>query len=95
MTANLTIADVTALNEIINAATTTAKVAWVNTDGDIRFGTARAITAAWGNSSYITSSHDIRDGYLRITSREGWENWLIVSDLMESYHDGHFRIYDW
>jgi hypothetical protein len=95
MTANLTIADVTALNELIVATTTTAKVALVTDDGSTLYGIARAITPASGSGNHIDRQTDLRDGWVWITTRTGFEVWHTVASLMEKYHDGEFRIYDW
>lgn len=81
----LTVADVYALNEVIAAASECAKVAWVNGDGDINYGTAR----------YVRYTDDVRQGDLRITTRSGMELWLGVADLVEMYHRDEFRRYDW
>lgn len=96
MTANLTVSDVSALAEITNACSETAKVAWVSDyNGEVFYGTARAITRANGSAMFIDRQTDVRDAWVWITMRGGWENWVSVQKLMDSYQRGEFQRYDW
>jgi hypothetical protein len=94
VTDTLTISDVNALAEIVAAAKSTAKIAWVSGGGGTHYGTARAITNGDG-PGFITSDTDLRDGYLWITTDMGWELWVPVRDLMQAFIDGTFSRYDW
>jgi|tagenome__1003787_1003787.scaffolds.fasta_scaffold20985677_10 hypothetical protein len=90
----LTMADLTALETISRAAITCARIAWVDrVTGRINYGTARSIGDENGN--FLRRDKDVRDGFLRITTRGGWEHFVRVRDLMPLVHSGHFAEYDW
>lgn len=91
----LTTADVFNLNSVIDAACQTARVAMVSDDGgEPLYGTARCISANDGGSG-TTTSKDVRDHYLRVTMRGGWERWFPVAELADKASRGEFLIYDW
>lgn len=99
MTEILTISDAIYLNQVIDAASQSAKVAWVNDEdaeaGDVRYGTARHIVQGPDDIGFLRNDQDVRNGYLRITSRTGMEVFLPVRDLMRMAAEGRFAIYDW
>lgn len=83
--ATLHVSDVLALAYIIEACATTAKVALADDDGVITYGHAR----------HVSYKNDVREGTVRITTRSGMERFLPVSFLVEAYHNGTFREYEW
>jgi hypothetical protein len=94
----LTTNDVMALGEIVEAAVRGAKVARVMPEGhyaagDIIHGIARSIGDS--NGFFLTNADDIRDGFLRVTTRGGTEVFWPVRDLMEENKQGAFARYDW
>jgi hypothetical protein len=92
----LTIADVIALGTVVDAASQSAKVAWVDPDtGDIRYGTARHIVVSPDNYGFLPRDTDVRDGYLRVTTRSGFDVALSVRALITLVQAGEFSIYDW
>ena len=92
---NITIPDVINLNTIVSVASESAKVAWADEDCVIHHGTARHIVKSPDNFGFLNRDEDIRDGYLRVTMRSGFERALKVSELMPKVADGTFLKYDW
>ena len=94
--APLTLAYTLALAEIVRAAQTTAKVARANHNGSVAYGTARSIGQdADHGFLFLGKDEDIRDAYLRVTTREGFEvAWPVVA-LMSEAEFGLFCLYDW
>jgi hypothetical protein len=94
MTTNqpFTLSDYNAVEPVIEAATKKARVARALDDGRVVKATARAITDRGGN---FLHGEDIREGYLWVTTREGWEQFWPIRVLMDEAPDGWFAIYDW
>lgn len=84
---------VTVLNRVLDAALFNKKVARAHTDGDIVYGIARRI----GDQSGSTlSDRDIRDQFLWVTTKTGFEVFWPVSELANELFDGTFSDdYDW
>lgn len=91
----LTIADVLALAEVVNAASQSAKVAYMGVGGDVVYGTARHIVGNPDTAGFLRHDQDIRAGYLRVTLKSGFEAFPTVGYLAEAYTRGEFQIYDW
>jgi hypothetical protein len=91
----LTVRDVVALQAIVEAAQRTAKVARATDDGEITYGTARGIVGDAERLGSLRTGQDLRDAYLRVTTRGGWETVWSVRVLMREYHVGCFAAYDW
>ena len=72
-----------------------AKVAWVNSQGEPCYGIARHIVAGPDNFGFLQGDVDVRDGYLRITSRTGFDHAISVRALMAMSGRGEFTHYDW
>jgi hypothetical protein len=83
------ISDVVALATIVNAAQTTAKVARAGDGCDVVYGHARYLQAVDGPTNNIMKMA------LRVTTREGWEVFWPVSELVEQAKCGEFTPYDW
>lgn len=95
MPENLTIAEVFQLHTILDAAASTAPVRWLD-DDDITIleGTARHIVAGSEPSRwhFIDRSTDVRDAFLRITTRGGWDRAVPVRRLMRLVAEGGFAV---
>lgn len=95
----LSVSDIERLYEILRVAQGTMKVARAMNggpgyqDGDIVYGTARYICAPSG--AFLRSDEDVRDGYLRVTTDNGWDVFWPVRDLMPEVASGEFRQYNW
>jgi hypothetical protein len=89
----LTAGTVLAIAEILGAIG--HRIALVNDDGDIVYGHARGITTGDGVAGFIGRGRDIRDGFLWVTTRNGFESWYPVRALIASYARDEFRRYDW
>lgn len=89
MTGLLTTTDASALAAIINAAVTNQQVGRL-IDEKVVVGTARNIGDENGN--FLDGQTDIRDGYLHVTMRAGWEVFWAVRDLMPQYLTGEFVV---
>lgn len=96
MTDVLTGADVIHLSTIVDAASRSAKVRWLdNTDKEtIREGTARHIVAGEDPSQwyFVGSKQDIRDSFLRITTTTGLDTTVPVRWLMKMVAEGGFAV---
>lgn len=93
MSDTLTIADVVALDVIVRAASTCAKVARL-VDGDVVYGHARSIGNVSG--TFVQTGEDVRDAFLRVTTQGGFEAFWPVRDLMPQAATGEFVApYDW
>ncbi len=95
MTEILTGADVIHLSTIVDAASRSAKVRWLDTDKEtIREGTARHIVAGEDPSQwyFVGSKQDIRDSFLRITTTTGWDTTVPVRWLMAMVAEGGFAV---
>lgn len=90
MSNNLTVADVIALSTIVDAASQSAHVRWLDERGDIREGVARHIVRGATDFGFIDQTTDVRDAFLRITS--GFEITIPVRDLMGMVMRGEFVI---
>lgn len=84
------------LRVVMDAVEQSAKVAWTLDEGEtIRYGVARHLVKSEDNFGFRDVHADIREAYLRITTREGMEVAYKVSDLMALVPNGAFAIYDW
>ena len=88
----LTVQDLLALAKIVDAAISTAKVARLRDDGVVVYGIARCVGDANGCAMH---GEDVRAMHLRVTTREGWEVFWPVADLIAEAHSGEFAQYDW
>jgi hypothetical protein len=88
----LTMSDLTSLQVIAQAAETNSRVSWV-TDGPVLHGTARSIGDERGN--FLSGKDDVRDGFLRITSKTGFEYFLPVTQLIHMVRDGYLALDSW
>jgi hypothetical protein len=91
----LTENDAMNLSMIIAAARKGAKVAWVSDGGDSLYGHARHIVKSPDNFGFLNGDEDVRDGYLRITMKSGFERTISVRELMSMVALGEFVEYDW
>ena len=91
----LTIRDAIALQTIIQAAQTTAKVARAVDGGEVILGTARHIVKSPTDIGFLNADEDVRDGYLRVTLQNGFEAFWLVRELMPEAEAGLFALYDW
>lgn len=91
MTERVTIRDARALGAIVQAAWRHELVAWLNDDSPdgITWGTARSIDDVHGNHASSTTG-DIRDCYLRVTTSAGWDAFLSIRDLVRDAQTGVF-----
>jgi hypothetical protein len=89
----LTMYDLQNLMYVVEAAQKCAKVAYVRPDGIQIYGHARSIGNE--NGGFIRTDEDVRDAYLRITTRSGMEIFLPVSELAEAHSKHLFMQYDW
>ncbi len=90
----LSIGDVMSLAAVIDTAVHNSKVARVMPEtGDIVYGTARSIGDLEGN--FLSDGSDVREAWLRVTSRSGWELFWSVKVLAEEQSRGEFAAYDW
>lgn len=94
----LTANEALSLAAVINTAIYGSKVARVApkghyAEGDILQGTARSIGDA--NFNRLSSDTDVRDGFLRVTTRGGMEVAWPIRDLMDENARGEFAAYDW
>ena len=89
----LSVSDVIALGTIVDAASQTASVRWLDKAGDIQEGIARHIVRGPMDFVFIPSTMDVRDAFLRITKRgNGFDVALPVRDLMDKVKAGEFVI---
>lgn len=91
----LTVADIITLAAIIDTAQRNAKVAWQDEDGDLHYGIARHIVKSPDNFGFLGRNEDVRDGYLRITGKTGFEHALSIRALIQMHRDGTFAAYNW
>lgn len=91
----MTINEMFHIYEVVNAACEGAKVAWANEDGDLHYGTARHIVKSPDDYGFTGPDMDVRDGYLRITTRTGMEVAYNVKELAQMHAEGRFAKYDW
>ena len=84
-TTTLTMRDACALGAICGWAQRCVKLTWM-VDGVQDHGTARSIGDWQGN--FAGPEADVRDEYLRITTRIGMEWFVPIREVMEMYHDG-------
>ena len=95
----LSVSDVVALATITGAAASTARVARFMPEdsplaGSVVQGTARSVGDERGN--FLGAGEDVRDAYLRVTTRGGMECFWPVRELMADVESGTFAAeYDW
>jgi hypothetical protein len=88
----LTPSDVLALAAVVGAAQRNATVARFFPDtGEITFGTARHLSHK-RNGGYLSLATDVRDAWLRVTTRQGFEIWWQVATLAREAASGDFVI---
>ena len=83
------------IGDIIEIAQTGAKVSWVTDDGDIIDGIARHLVKDPDNAVFLGSKDDVRDSYLRVTTKNGWEAFLPVAELITKVLDNTFLQHNW
>jgi len=89
----MTIEETIQAAEILRAAQTTAKVAYLLESGDVAYGTARSVGNDRG--AFARNGEDVRDLFLRVTTQSGLEAFLPVRELMPKVSSGEFCLYDW
>lgn len=94
MSDTLTVGDVHALAELVSAVNQTAKVAYIGIDGQSIYGHARYFCGN-GDGGGIPAGMDIRQCYVRVTLRSGFESFPTVQYLSDAVKRGEFSIYDW
>ena len=91
----LTISQVGQLSTILDAASRSAKVRWLDTDNEtIREGTARHIVRGEHPTEWVflNKDTDVRDAFLRITTTTGWDMAVPVRRLMHLVSQGGFAV---
>lgn len=87
--ATLTKSNFYALSQIMDAASGTLTVAFLDEDGRRDDGTARSIGTEGG--MFLGPNDDVRKGYLRVTMNvSGVERFELVSDLMKRLGETFF-----
>ena len=89
----MTIEETIQAAEILRAAQTTAKVAYLLESGDVAYGTARSVGNDRG--AFARNGEDVRDLFLRVTTQSRLEAFLPVRELMPKVSSGEFCLYDW
>ncbi len=91
----LTVRDALAISEIILWAGRTAKIARLDrrTESDVVYGHARSIGDR--DFGFIHGDQDVRDAFLRVTTRSGVEVAWPIRELVEDYKDHLFTQYEW
>lgn len=89
----LTVGDADALHNVLDT-TRVVKVAYAREDCEILYGTARCLVGD-ADLGPRDIHADVRDAYLRITTRSGMEVAFPVTELMEANRQGRFLAYDW
>lgn len=91
----LTVPEVSALATILDAASSGRRVRWLGDDGStVHEGVARHVVAGpephqW---HFLPKGQDVRDAWLRITSRTGLDHAVPVARLVELVHGGGFAV---
>lgn len=86
----LSIRDVESLHRLIDACGRTAKVARLRPDDSIVYGHARYICNDSGY--FLTKDQDVRNAYMRVTTRSGFEEFWPIAELMGEVHAGTFGV---
>lgn len=84
----LTIGDAIDIGAICGAAGRCAPVARALESGDVVYGTARSIGDTRG--AFLASDTDVRNGYLRVTTRSGLEAFWPLRELLTELRAGLF-----
>jgi hypothetical protein len=85
----ITMRDLISLGMIASMAQRNAKIVRVLADrSEPIYGTARSIGDERGN--FTPSDGNVLNEYLRVTTRDGWEEFWPVTDLMDAIEDGTF-----
>ena len=90
----LCMSDLVLLEGVMATLNDHAKVARVVND-NVVYGIARHVVRDVETAGFPTSLDDVRDCFLRVTSRQGFEYFWPVADLMEDFARGEFVSYDW
>lgn len=88
-TAPLTVAEVLRLGVIVQAANESQRVNRLDGD-EIICGTARAIVRDSEHAYFATEKDDVRDCFLWVTTRSGFEAFWSVRELVENVARGEF-----
>ncbi len=88
MHGTLSLSDAIALGAVCDAAIRCAPVARATDGGDVVYGLARSVGGA--GEAFLPAGEDVRAGYLRVTTRTGYETFWLVSELVSEYHAGLF-----
>ena len=93
-TSTLTISTALAIAEVLRAAQTEGKVYLVRTgEGGPLYGHARSVGDDRGN--FLRADRDVREAYLRVTTRGGWDVFVPMAEVIEAAEEGRFGRYDW
>ena len=85
-----------AIGDIIEIAQTAAKVTWVYDDESLpRHGVARHLVTSPETAGFLGAEDDVRDAYLRVTGKSGWEEFFSVQFLIEKILDNTFLQHNW
>jgi hypothetical protein len=83
----LSVAELTTLAEIARAAQGTLPITFAEDDGRVSVGRARAFVRN-EHGSYLQAHDDVRDAYLWVTMRSGFERFLPVGELVLDVREG-------
>lgn len=84
----VSVSDVLALHTIINAATGTKRVRWLDGNNDLHEGVARAI--AHDGGGFLSEGEDVRDGFLHVSGTI--ETWVPVAWLVDKVKATMFAV---
>jgi hypothetical protein len=51
-------------------------------------GTLRHLTQRKDDSGYLHGGTDVRDAWVRITTKQGYEVWYLFTELVQAHQDG-------
>jgi hypothetical protein len=90
----LTVADLVSMAEIAGWCQRCLPLVWLADDGssELVYGTARSIGDERGN--FLHPLDDVRDAFVRITMRSGWEWFVPMADVMARQQAGTMVVSD-
>lgn len=86
----LSVADLVVLADIVNASIGCKPVTILEESGAVSVGLARSIGDVNGN--HLARGEDVRDAWLRVTMRSGFERFIPMGDLMEAVREGRVAL---
>lgn len=96
MSDTLTLSDATSLAMVLAAPEGNRKVARTTDGGEtVIYGTARHLVRSEEHYAFVGNDMDVRDAYLRVTSKTGLEFAWPIRALMAEIRTGSFALYDW